>query len=71
MQALNELLEDDEKFGFIVMDGSGTLYGTVSGNTREVLHKFTVREQENCRQYCGCTVLVTGRLVFPLSFIAG
>lgn len=23
------MLEDDEKFGFIVMDGSGTLYGTV------------------------------------------
>jgi hypothetical protein len=28
-QALEEMLEDDERFGFIVMDGSGTLYGTV------------------------------------------
>ena len=24
------------------MDGNGSLFGTVSGNTREVLHKFTV-----------------------------
>jgi len=41
-QALNALLEDDNKFGFIVMDGNGALFGTLSGNTREVLHKFTV-----------------------------
>lgn len=39
---MNELLEDDDKFGFIIMDGNGTLYGTVTGNTRTVLHKFTV-----------------------------
>jgi len=36
------LLESDSKFGFIVMDGNGTLFGTVAGNTREVVHKFTV-----------------------------
>ena len=41
-EALNELLEDDDKFGFIVMDGNGCLYGTLQGNTRDVLHKFTV-----------------------------
>lgn len=41
-QALNELLESDDKFGFVVMDGSGALFGTLSGNTREVLHKFVV-----------------------------
>ena len=41
-QALSELLNDDQRFGFIVMDGNGSLYGTVCGNTREVLHKFTV-----------------------------
>jgi hypothetical protein len=35
-------LADDNKFGFIVMDGNGALFGTLSGNTREVLHKFTV-----------------------------
>jgi len=41
-EPLNELLEDDDMFGFIVMDGNGTLYGTLQGNTRNVLHKFTV-----------------------------
>ncbi|KAG5456915.1 MAG: peptide chain release factor eRF1/aRF1 [Olpidium bornovanus] len=41
-EALSELLESDSKFGFIVMDGNGTLFGTVAGNTREILHKMTV-----------------------------
>eukprot|EP01006_Ploeotia_vitrea_P039738 TRINITY_DN66371_c7_g1_i1.p1 TRINITY_DN66371_c7_g1~~TRINITY_DN66371_c7_g1_i1.p1 ORF type:complete len:447 (-),score=266.41 TRINITY_DN66371_c7_g1_i1:102-1442(-) len=41
-EPLAELLQSDEKFGFIVMDGNGTLYGTLSGSTRQVLHKFTV-----------------------------
>ncbi|CAE6503051.1 unnamed protein product [Rhizoctonia solani] len=41
-EALSELLESDSKFGFIVMDGNGSLFGTLSGNTREVIHKFTV-----------------------------
>ncbi|MCO5561908.1 hypothetical protein L7F22_015533 [Adiantum nelumboides] len=42
IEALNELLESDDKFGFIIMDGNGALFGTLSGNTREILHKFTV-----------------------------
>ncbi|KAN0115899.1 Peptide Chain Release Factor eRF1/aRF1 [Russula decolorans] len=41
-EALSELLESDSRFGFIVMDGNGTLFGTLAGNTREVTHKFTV-----------------------------
>ncbi|KDN45952.1 putative eukaryotic translational release factor 1 [Tilletiaria anomala UBC 951] len=41
-EALSELLESDATFGFIIMDGNGALYGTVSGNTRTVLHKFSV-----------------------------
>jgi peptide chain release factor subunit 1 len=36
------LLEDDEKFGFIVVDGSGALYGTLQGNSRDILQKITV-----------------------------
>ncbi|KAH7365125.1 hypothetical protein KP509_18G010000 [Ceratopteris richardii] len=40
-EALHELLESDAKFGFIVMDGNGALFGTLSGNTREILHKFS------------------------------
>lgn len=42
VEALSELLESDAKFGFIVVDGNGALFGTVQGNTREVLHRFTV-----------------------------
>jgi len=39
---LNELLMDDEAFGFIIMDGNGCLYGTVQGSSKDVLHKFSV-----------------------------
>ncbi|KAI8639978.1 eukaryotic peptide chain release factor subunit 1 [Parasitella parasitica] len=42
VEALSELLEDDTKYGFIVMDGSGTLFGTLAGNTREVIRKISV-----------------------------
>ncbi|KAI5481148.1 peptide chain release factor eRF subunit 1 [Pseudohyphozyma bogoriensis] len=41
-EALAELLESDSKFGFIIMDGNGSLFGTLAGNTREVVHKFSV-----------------------------
>ncbi|KAH9403949.1 Electron transfer flavoprotein alpha-subunit [Tyrophagus putrescentiae] len=41
-EALSALLADDNKFGFIVMDGNGALFGTLQGNTRDVLHKFPV-----------------------------
>merc|ERR1712045_1056467 len=33
---------DDEAFGFIIMDGNGSLFGTVQGSHREILHKFSV-----------------------------
>jgi peptide chain release factor subunit 1 len=41
-EALSALLADDTKFGFIIMDGNGALFGTLQGNTREILTKFTV-----------------------------
>src|SRR3984885_4183949 len=41
VEALSELLESDQKFGFIIMDGNGALFGTLSGNTRDVVHKFS------------------------------
>ena len=41
-EALGELLQDNDRFGFIVMDGNGALYGAVAGNSREILHKFSV-----------------------------
>jgi len=39
---LSQLLESDDRFGFLVMDGNGSLYGSLQGNHREVLHKFSV-----------------------------
>ena len=50
-EALAELLEDDARFGFIIMDGNGSLYGIVSGSTRTVLHKFSVDLPKNCLLY--------------------
>ncbi|CDW54356.1 eukaryotic peptide chain release factor subunit [Trichuris trichiura] len=41
-EALQALLADDTKFGFIVMDGNGALFGTLQGNSRDILLKFTV-----------------------------
>lgn len=41
-EPLGDLLQDDKKFGFIVMDGNGCLFGTLCGNHREVVHKFSV-----------------------------
>lgn len=41
-EALQELLTDDNKFGFIIMDGNGCLFGTLQGNTRDIIHKFSV-----------------------------
>lgn len=41
-EALSSLLSDDSSFGFIVMDGNGSLFGKLSGNAREVMHKFSV-----------------------------
>ena len=41
-EALSDLLQSDNKYGFIVMDGHGTLFGTLAGNHREILHKVSV-----------------------------
>ena len=41
-EALDELLRDDDTFGFIIMDGNGCLFGTLCGSNRTVLHKFSV-----------------------------
>lgn len=40
--ALRSLMIAKERYGFIIVDGSGALYGVVQGNTREVLLKFSV-----------------------------
>lgn len=41
-EALSDLLQDEARFGFVVMDGQGTLFGAVQGNARETLQKITV-----------------------------
>jgi peptide chain release factor subunit 1 len=40
---LMELLEDDDKFGFIIVDGNGVLMATLSGNNREILQRLSVQ----------------------------
>lgn len=39
---MSYLLEDDERFGFIIVDGSGALFATLQGNVRNVLTKISV-----------------------------
>ena len=39
---LKSLLEEDDKFGFLIMDGNGSLFGTLQGNTKTIINKFTV-----------------------------
>lgn len=41
-EALEDLLLAEEKYGFIVMDGHGALYGLLYGNSQSILHKFSV-----------------------------
>ena len=41
-QCLNYLLEDDEKFGFIIVDGGGACFATLQGNVRTILQKIVV-----------------------------
>ena len=40
--ALMALFDDDVKYGFIIMDGNGSLFGGLHGNNKIVLHKFSV-----------------------------
>ena len=42
VQALIDVLMDEEKFGFIIMDGNGCLFGTIQGNNKEILQQISV-----------------------------
>jgi peptide chain release factor subunit 1 len=35
-------LASEPPVGFIIIDGSGALFATLTGNSREILHKFGV-----------------------------
>ena len=36
-EPLLSLLEDDDKFGFIIIDGNGVLFATLQGNNKEII----------------------------------
>lgn len=42
VEVLNELMEDEDIYGFIIMNGDGTLYGTLQGNTKHIIYQFSV-----------------------------
>jgi peptide chain release factor subunit 1 len=42
VSALQSLLTIDKKYGFIIIDGNGCLYATISGNSKEILYAFDV-----------------------------
>merc|ERR1712113_1191853 len=39
---LLDLIKSDQKYGYIVVDGNGTLFGTLTGNVPEILYRFSV-----------------------------
>jgi peptide chain release factor subunit 1 len=41
-EILENVLGSNDKYAFIIMDGNGTLYGTVCGNDQQILHQFGV-----------------------------
>lgn len=41
-EPLADMLEDNTKFGFIVVDGNGALFASLHGAAREVLHRLAV-----------------------------
>lgn len=50
-EALSDLLTDDNCFGFIIMDGNGCLFGTLTGNTRDIITKVCIFGNITCSTY--------------------
>ena len=42
VEPLKELLEDDKKFGFIVVDGNGALFATLQGSSKSIIQVIKV-----------------------------
>lgn len=42
VEALLSLFEDEEKFGFVVMDGHSTVFATLEGNTKTILQTLNI-----------------------------
>ncbi|XP_055344514.1 eukaryotic peptide chain release factor subunit 1-like [Paramacrobiotus metropolitanus] len=57
------LVADDTKFGIIVVDGNGALFGTLQGNTRCILVQFTVDLPKNHGRGGQLTLLFAPHLV--------
>lgn len=36
------MFESDDKYGFLIFDGNGALFGMLNGNAPQVIHKLTV-----------------------------
>merc|ERR1712141_384737 len=67
-EALTALLADDNRFGFIVMDGNGALFGTLQGNTRDVLHKFAWRSDTTmCEKWLKLLCNSSSQTISPTS----
>ena len=45
VEALEELLQSDDKYGFIIVDGNGTTFATLSNNNKNILQHFPVTLQ--------------------------
>ena len=41
-EELKTLLTDNDRYGFLIMDGNGSLFGVLQGNTRSVVNRFLV-----------------------------
>jgi peptide chain release factor subunit 1 len=42
-EPLEALLEDDEKFGFIIIDGNGVLFATLQGSNKVIIQRMPVQ----------------------------
>lgn len=39
---MKSLLQTEDRFGFVIMDGNGCLFGVLQGNHKEVLLRYQV-----------------------------
>lgn len=42
LEPLEEMLISEKKFGFVIIDGNGTMWATLQGNSKEILQDITV-----------------------------
>ena len=42
VEPLKGLLESNERYGFVIVDGNGALFGVLQGNTKTILSQFSV-----------------------------